>query len=582
MSTPAKRRKNLYKLGYLAGALGILVISFAALCASPTVPEPVGVLFTNGQIYTSNPAQPWAEAIAIRGNKIAAVGSNADLQALRGPNTKTIDLAGRMAMPGIIDTHTHFLQASELLAGPSVAGLTSVDAVRARLTEFEKSHPGDGWIFGGGWDYGSFWPGGLPTKALLDEVFPNRPVVMLASDAHSVWVNSAALARARIARETPDPNTAELHGIIVRDAKTGEPTGVLEEGAQYLAYTAIDDPTALRDLRDGMVEASRQGITGVVNATGDEHEIALYEQLHQRGELTVRTTTAFSGGVGTRFTLSDAELARFEELRKKFTGDWVRSGPVKFFADGVVETHTAAMLEPYANPKFPGEKGSLLYTPQELQRDFFILDRRGFQVMTHAVGDGAVRAVLDAYEAVEKQDGLRDRRWRLEHMEVVSAADRRRPAEMQILAAFQPWCCASLDEPWGAGVGTARMADGIPWQDVVSAGATLIMGSDWPVEPINPFVIMQTGLTRQTPDGQPAGGFFPKQALTLDQMLAGYTRNAAYSEFMEDRLGQLNPGYLADVIVLSQNLFKVAPNTVGKTEVLLTVVDGKIVRREGL
>jgi predicted amidohydrolase YtcJ len=578
--SPQSRTKT--AIAVCTTALVIVAVLIAAHRGSVPAADRADIILSNGHIYTSNPAQPSAEAIAIRGNKIIAVGTNADVLALRGPRTQLFDLGGRMAMPGIIDTHTHFLQGSAMLAGVSIAALDSIDAVKARLTEYAKSHPGDAWIFGGGWDYGSFWPGGLPTKEFLDDIFPNRPVLLLSSDTHSALANSAALARAKITHDTPNPNTPELHGIIVRDPKTGDATGVLEEGAQYLVAAALDDEMLLQDIREGTAAANRQGITGVINASGTAHEMELYTKLRDRGELTVRMTTSMSNGVGSRHSLSDAELAELESARTKFTGDWVRFGTVKFFSDGVVETHTAAMLAPYANAKFPGEKGTLLYTPDELKRDYLILDQHGFQVMTHAVGDAAVRTVLDAYEAVEKQDGPRDRRWRIEHMEVVAASDRARPAELEILAAFQPWCCASLDEPWGAGVGTARMADGIPWHDVISAGATLIMGSDWPVEPINPFAIMQTGATRQTPDGQPAGGWYPKQALTLDEMLAGYTRNAAYSEFMDDRLGQLKPGYLADVTVLSQDLYKIPPNAIGKTEPVLTMVDGKIVWRSGI
>lgn len=569
-------------------ALLLVVVPAAAFAFTQKAGRESGTadtILTNGHVYTSNPLAPWAEAVAIRGDQILTAGSSKEINAYKTPRTTVINLAGRMAMPGIIDTHTHFREGSDTLAGVQISGATSVEEVQARVRAFAASHPNEKWVYGAGWDYGSFWPSGLPTKEILDQVEPNRPVAIISSDTHSVWVNSRALALAKISRDTPDPGasgTGSARGIIVRDAKSGEPTGVLEEGARSLVLTIIPTSHAeqLHRIHLGMAYANQHGITSVINASGDIPEMELYEELHERGESTVRTATAFAQDVGIRHTMSPDELAQFEEARRKFRGDWVRAGIVKFFADGVIETHTAAMLAPYANA--PGESGQTLYTPDEFKKYFLELDKRGFQVMTHAVGDRTVRDVLDAYEAVEKQDGPRDRRWRIEHLEVVAASDRPRLAQLHTIAAIQPWCCASLDEPWGAGVGAARMADGIPWQDIVSPGATLIMGSDWPVEPLDPFAILQTGLTRQTPDGQPAGGFFPKQALTLDQMLAGYTRNAAYSEFMEDRIGSLEPGKLADVIVLSQDLYKVAPTSVGKTTVLLTMVGGKIVWRSGI
>lgn len=567
------------------GVAGLVLAAGTFITLPATVPVPADTILTNGHIYTANPLEPWAEAVAIRDDQILAVGSSMQIRAYKSPRTVVIDLAGRMAMPGIIDTHTHFREGSDALAGVQISGATSVEDVQAKVRAFAASHPEETWVYGAGWDYGSFWPSGLPTKEILDQVETNRPVAIISSDTHSVWVNSRALALAKITRDTPDPGgsgTGAVRGIIVRDSKTGEPTGILEEGARSLVLTIIPASHAdqLRRLHLGMAYANQHGITGVINASGDISEMELYEELHQHGESTVRTATAFAQDVGIRHTMSPDELAQFEDARRRFRGDWVRAGIVKFFADGVVETHTAAMLAPYANAS--GDSGQTLYSPDELKKDFLELDKRGFQVMTHAVGDRTVRDVLNAYEAVERQNGPRDRRWRIEHLEVVAASDRPRLAQLHIIAAIQPWCCASLDEPWGAGVGAARMADGIPWQDIVSPGATLIMGSDWPVEPLDPFVIMQTGLTRQTSDGQPAGGFYPKQALTLDQMLAGYTRNAAYSEFMEDRLGSLAPGKLADVIVLSQNLYKVPPTSVAKTTVLLTVVGGKIVWRSGI
>jgi predicted amidohydrolase YtcJ len=373
----------------------------------------------------------------------------------------------------------------------------------------------------------------------------------------------------------------------VRDAKSGEATGVLEEGAKNLVMRVmpVTHEQKLSHLRLGMKEANSHGVTGVVNASGDIPEMELYQELHQRGELTVRMTTAFATDVGVRHTLSPEELAAFDEARQRFHDDWVRAGVIKFFADGVIETHTAAMLEPYANT--PGQKGSTLYTPEEFHRDFLELDKRGYQVMTHAIGDAAVHTTLDAYEEVEKENGPRDRRWRIEHIEAIKPVDVPRFAKLGVIVSIQPWCCPSLgaawgDEPWADNVGASRLKEGIRWHDLTASGALMINGSDWPVDTLNPFPTMQIALTRQTIDGLPAEGFYPDQRLTLEELLAGYTRNGAYAEFMENKVGSLESGKLADVIVLSQDLFKVPASSVAKTNVVLTVVGGKIVWRQGI
>ena len=573
-------------------AIGLLLC--CALVACKATP-PADLVLVKGHIYTSNPAAPWAEAVAIREGKILLAGTNQQVEKYRGAGTQVIDLGGRMAMPGIIDTHTHFLWGSAGLAGVLLYDAKTVEQVRQILLDYAKAHPlakanaDEKWIYGAGWNYG-FFPtaDGLPTKALLDEAFPDRPVAFLSSDGHSLWVNSQALAAANIHHATPNPGAggAAVRGIIVRDAKSGEATGVLEEGAKNLVLSVmpVTHEQKLSHIRLGMIEANSHGVTGVVNATGDIPEMELYRELHQRGELTVRMTTAFATDVGVRHTISPEELATFDEARRRFHDDWVRAGIIKFFADGVIETHTAAMLEPYANT--PGQKGSTLYTPEEFHRDFLELDKHGYQVMTHAIGDGAVRTTLDAYEAVEKEDGPRDRRWRVEHIEAIKPVDVPRFAKLGVIVSVQPWCCPSLgapwgDEPWADNVGASRLSEGLRWHDLEASGALMINGSDWPVDTLNPFPTMQIALTRQTIDGKPAEGFYPDQRLTLPELLAGYTRNGAYAEFMEDKVGSLESGKLADVIVLSQDLFQVPPNSVGKTKVVLTVVGGKVVWRQG-
>jgi predicted amidohydrolase YtcJ len=559
------------------------VVVLASLGALPLAAEQgetsvaaAETLLINGHIYTSNPHSPWAEAVAIRGDKIVAVGSGNDLAKYQSASTQLIDLRGRMAMPGIIDNHAHFLWGSYGLVGLQLRESGTMEAMKKAAARYAKAHPHENWVWG---SYGFWTPPGTQAKKLLDEAFPDRPASLLSGDGHNLWVNSKALVAAGIVRDTPNPS-GNARGTIVRD-ESGEATGILEEGAKSLVLHVMPVATdeKVRRLKVGMAFASQHGITSVVNATGGISEMQLYDEMHKRGELTVRTTTAFAEDVGVRHTLSPEELAEFETARATYHDDWVRSGVVKFFADGVIETYTAGMLEPYADKT--GDAGSMLYTSEEFKRFFLELDRRGFQIMTHAIGDRSVRTILDAYETVEKQNRPRDRRFRIEHMEAVEPSDWARFGKLHVIAAFQPWCCPRLDQGQGKSLGPARLKESMPWQGIASAGALISLGSDWPVESLDPFPIMQTALTR-TAHGKPAGGFFPEQDLTLDQILAGYTRNNAYAEFMEKQIGSLEPGKLADLIVISQDLTKVPAGTVASTKVLLTMVGGRIVWRNGL
>jgi hypothetical protein len=544
-------------------------------------PSTADLILRNARIYTSNPRQPWAEALAIRGNRIVAVGAESDIARLRGRHTQVIDVGGRMAMPGIIDSHIHFLSGSQSLDQIYLDDADTAAEIQRRVKEYSDAHPARKWLLGRGWVYSAFRPSGLPTKDILDRIIADRPVVLENYDGHSIWVNSKALELAGITRETPDPREGEIVvGTIVRDPATGEATGVLKEQAVELVNRVLPKPSReqnLAALRAGMRRANQHGITSVLNATGDEDEIELYAELHRRGQLTVRTTTA----LGLEPKLPSAILARYEEARRRFRGPWVRAGVIKAFADGVIESHTAAMLEPYSDD--PSTSGSTNYTPEQFEGLIRELDRRGFQVLTHAIGDRAIRMVLDAYEKSAVANGPRDRRFRIEHIESVSPADIPRFGKLGVIAGMQPYHAypePNLEGIWARNVGMRRLPYSFAWHDISAGGARLAFGSDWPVVSLDPFIGMQNAVTRQRSDGNPPGGWMGRQRVTLEQALAAYTRDAAYAQFEEKIKGSLEPGKLADVIVLSQDLFQIDPLAISKTTVLLTIVDGKIVWRD--
>ncbi len=538
-------------------------------------------------VYTGRADGAVAEAIAISGDRILAVGSRVDIDAYARPGTRVLDVSGGLVLPGFIDTHTHFIWGSLARTRVALGDAADPQEVERRLRAWAAAHPHEPWILGGDWVYNTF-PAGGPTKELLDRAVPDRPVALDSFDGHSMWLNSRALALAGITAKTPDiTKNGRVVGPIVRDPKTGEPTGVIKEVAQNLALAVIPKPSREKMLslvHDGMAAANTVGVTSVINASGDLDEMDLYETLRGRGRLLLRTTTAYSNINGTPHTGSPEEFEQFEEARRRYTGDWVRAGIVKFFMDGVIEGHTAAMLAPYANDR--GNKGRPYYPAGKYDAMLVELDRRGFAVMTHAIGDGAVREALDGYEAAASAHGPRDRRWRVEHIEQCDPHDVPRFGKLGVVASMQPyhWCCHDMtgtNDPWAQNLGRARWSHGFRWRDIARGGAMLVHGSDWPVVTIDPIVGVYSAITRQSFTGVPAGGWYPDQRLTLHEALAGYTRNASMVAFMEDRIGTLESGKKADLVVLGGDLRSMTPREMLDVPVDYTILDGKVVH-EGL
>jgi predicted amidohydrolase YtcJ len=452
--------------------------------------------------------------------------------------------------------------------------------IQRRVKAYADAHPNEAWVRGRGWTYPAVGPTNLPDKKYLDEIVPDRPVYLEAFDGHTWWANSKALQLGGITRVTPNPPGGE----IVHDA-TGEPTGALkEDSADALMIHAIPVPSREERLdayRAGMKEANRAGIVRIHSASGvgvgisDLMNADLLEGLRKSGELTVRMYLAYRAEPPA---LKPAQFQEIEDARRKYHDEWIAAGAVKFFMDGVVESHTAAMLTPYSDD--PKLVGSLLWDPDSYQRAVNELDKRGIQIFTHAIGERAVRLTLDAYEKAAKMNGTRDRRHRIEHIETITAQDIPRFGKLGVMASFQPLHAYPDDDTllvWAKRAGPERTQRAWAWHSIETAGGVLAFGSDWPVVTINPWQGVQNALTRQTRQGDPPGGFVPKERISLEEAIRGYTLGAAIAGHREQAEGSLEPGKLADLIILSQDLFKTDPSKVAQTEVLLTMVGGKVV-----
>src|ERR1700687_1615521 len=552
-----------------------ILFSIPPLMASDAPPPPADMIIINARVYTVNPQQQWAEAIAVRGDKIIAVGDRKQIEALRGPATKEIDAQGRLLLPGFTDCHIHFMDGSLGLTRVDLNGATTVAEIQKRVKAYADAHPSEPWIQGMGWTYPTFGPSALPNKKILDDVVPDRPVYLVAFDGHSSWANSKALAMAGIDRNKPDPP----NGKIVRD-KNGDATGALKEAAGDLVGAQTPLPTRrerLDALRKGIHEANRVGLTRVHSAGQDFEYLDLYNELRNRGELTLRFYVAyFLNPPG----LTPESAALIENARRQYNSndDWIAGGVVKTMLDGVVEAHTAAMLAPYTDD--PTQSGKLFWDPDKYKATIAGLDARGLQIFTHAIGDKAVRLALDAYQHAAEGNHTKDARPRIEHIETITAEDVDRFGKLGVVASMQPLHSYPDDDTlniWARNIGPERASRAWVWRSIQEKGGALAFGSDWPVVTLNPWPGVQTALTRQTSEGNRPGGFIPRQRLSLEDTIRGYTLGAAFAGRREKAEGSLEPAKLADFILLDRDLFKIEPSEIGKTEVLITVVGGKVV-----
>jgi predicted amidohydrolase YtcJ len=557
---------------WLVNSFAALVLLALVACTAGSGREPADLIVVHGRVYPGGGA-PTAEAVAVRGNRILAVGTTAEIESHRTDRTTVVDAGGGTVLAGFNDAHVHFLSGGESLDRVNLFDAETVEAAQQAIRSFADAGPDRPWVLGRGWLYGTF-PGGLPVKEQLDAVVSDRPALMECYDGHTVWVNSRALALAGITAATPDP----ANGLIVRDGK-GEPTGVLKESAQALVHEVLPKPTRdekLDLIRKAIRYAQAVGVTSVQNAGMSPEELELYEELESRGELGVRMYAALSAPPG--FSAEDG--ARYEEVLKHHPGTaLLKTGAIKMFADGVIESHTAAMLEPYANEDTTGIPN---YSVEEMNRIVAMMDAKGWQVFIHAIGDRGIRMALDAYEHAAEVNPVpaRGRRHRIEHIEAVSASDVARFAKLGVIASMQPFHANPIQnvlEVWAVNVGPERASRAWAWKSIQDAGGRLGFGTDWPVVDLDPRPGIHTALTRQTLDGRPEGGFVPGQRLPLASVLDAWTSGSAYASFEEERKGTLAPGMLADIVVLSEDVFAVPIEKVKDFEVETTVFDGRVV-----
>jgi len=553
--------------------LSLVVLSACKTDQRPAErPPPADLLLHHGAVYTVNAARSWASAVGIRGGRIVYVGSDSLPSGLIGPQTQVVDLAGKMLLPGFQDGHVHPIDSGVELGDCTLYDLTTERAIVDSIRACARAHPDAPWVRGGGWQLPVFSRAN-PSAALLDQAVADRPALIYAADGHSAWVNSRALVLANLTRQTPDP----AHGRIERDPKTGAPSGTLREDAVNLVAKVMPGRTAT-ELAAGLERAeqlaNRFGITTVFSASTDESALRTYTEADHTGTLTLRVVAALH----LEDPLPDSLLPKLEDLRSRYATPRVRPTAVKLFADGVIESRTAALLQPYLERN--GNSGQPIYDPIRLKELAAALDRSGFQIHVHAIGDRAIRITLDALAYARDRNGAHDARHTITHLELIDPADLTRFRDLGVVANFQAFWAngdeylTRLTEP---ALGATRSRWLYPIASMVRTGAVVSGGSDWSVSSLNPLDAIELGITHQQLDHPDQRPWHSAERVDLATMIAMYTINAAYQNHLEEETGSIEVGKLADLIVLDRNLFDLPSRVIHRVRVVRTLLEGKTV-----
>ncbi len=551
------------------------------------MPVPADLIVVNARILTMDEANPRAEAIALAGGRILAVGTEGDVRALQGPQTQVVDAGGASVLPGFIESHIHMFGGAEELGHLQLAGIEGFEALKASLSAHAAAHPDDALLTGHGAGYTMISEDEPLTRHHIDRIVADRPVVLVGADHHTSWANTKALEMAGI-----------LHGKAVNPGNEvvmgpdGLATGELREseamspvfhlGGQNRTHLGIETggepdpaPTAAEweadkaIMRRGLAHAAKHGITSFHNMDGNFYQLQLMAALEEDGTITVRGQVPYH--FKKPMTLADLEKA--SEMDRRYNSEWVSSGMVKVFMDGVLESGTAFLVEPYADR--PDWHGEPYFSNEEFAELATEIDRRGLQIAVHAIGDGAVRRVLNGYEAAQKANGMRDSRHRVEHVELITEEDMPRFAELGVIASMQPphppgGMCFPL-EPTLSRIGEKRRYLAYAWRRIKETGAALAFSSDWPVSPIDPLSGIQAAVTRA-----PWEEGDPDHSVSLHDAIAAYTIGSAYAEFAEDRKGMLKPGYFADLVILEGDIEAVEPQQIRNVRPKMTICGGRV------
>jgi predicted amidohydrolase YtcJ len=551
---------------------GRLIVISLLLCfgfeANAQTRPAADLIITNAKIWTVDKTRSQAESLAVLRDRIVAVGSAAEVDAWHGPQTKVMDAQGKLLLPGFNDAHVHFVDGGDHLQAVQLKDAASPDEFTRRIGERARTTPKGEWITGGDWDEQRWSPANLPTKELVDPVTPDTPVWVNRYDGHESLGNSVTLKLANITAKTPDPPGGE----IVRDSQ-GNPTGILRDAAQDLVFKVmppISHQRRMRSIHRALEYAASLGVTSVQDMNPPYEDVKAYAELEEQGALTSRIYVA-PLETGWR---DQAKTG----IRHAFGTAFLRMGAVKGYADGSLGSETAYFFDPYADaPNTHGLLSDEMHPPSAMRQRLLGADAAGLQICTHAIGDQAISMILDIYEHIEKTNGKRDRRWRIEHSQHMAAKDFARYARLGVIASVQPYHAID-DGRWAEKrIGPERIKRTYAFRTFLEHGVRLAFGTDWSVAPLNPMLTVYAAVTRATLDGKNPAGWVPEQKLTVAESVEAYTIGSAYAEFQEKEKGSISPGKLADFVVLSDDIFKIPSAAIKNVKVVATFVGGKVV-----